>query len=24
MPYGAKVGLEVTAFRGSRRHGTQP
>jgi len=23
MPYGAKVGLEVTAFRGSRRHGTQ-
>ena len=24
MPFGAKVGLEVTAFRGSRRSGTQP
>jgi 2-iminobutanoate/2-iminopropanoate deaminase len=24
MPYGAKVGLEVTAFRGSRRQRTQP
>jgi 2-iminobutanoate/2-iminopropanoate deaminase len=24
MPYAAKVGLEVTAFRGSRRNGTQP
>ena len=24
MPYGAKIGLEVTAFRGSQRHGTQP
>ena len=24
MPYGAKVGLEVTAYRGPRGHGTQP
>ena len=24
MPYGAKVGLEVTAFRGPRRFGAQP
>ena len=23
MPFGAKVGLEVTAFRGSRRHTTE-
>jgi 2-iminobutanoate/2-iminopropanoate deaminase len=24
MPFGAKVGLEVTAYRGSRRHVAQP